>query len=232
MIGCSVKSCGQRSLADDGKREWDSEIKNRLDIEYPDWKDPKTTHMIPECLDKQGNSGEKAEKIVFDLLKAFGETRKEPMFVVHSYKFKERISDSSDLRNTSKLWVSGEHDFVLIHRQAGFVFLQVKAADKTSAKYKEAQAQLQKDHDAMKIYLGKVTSTTKEKKVVNKLFSKFPGFVVVPNCSRPSSKASTYADGVFKDDCTSLEAFSLWWDKNIGRDDPIDQDLFCMMVTR
>ena len=48
--------------------------------------------MIPETLQKGGSKGENAETQVFNLLKAFGEERNEPMFVVHSYKFKERIS--------------------------------------------------------------------------------------------------------------------------------------------
>jgi len=242
MIG-HVISRGQRDLADDGKREWDSEIEKSLDDEYPDWRYPTTTHMIPEELHKQGNDGEKAEKIFFDLLESFGELRNEPMFVVHSYNFKERISEVKSESVSSKKWNIGEHDFVLVHRQAGFVFFQVKASARTAKTYGGAQEQIKKDCGAMKIYLKEVAIQKNKitKKEVDKLFSRFPGFVVMPNCPRPNSSASTYADGIFQEDCVSVKSFSHWWDKSIGcseqgannaLEDDVKEELFKLLVTR
>ena len=241
MIG--VISRGQRDLADDGKREWDSEIKKSLDDEYPDWRDPKTTHMIPEELQKQGTDGEKAEKLIFNVIKSFGELRNEPMFVVHSYKFKERISEIKSKFLSSKRWNIGEHDFVLIHRQAGFVFLQVKASRKTPKTYGKARIQIDKDRDAMKFYLNEVAIPQNQisTKDVDKLFSRFPGFVAMPNCPRPDSSASTHADGIFQEDCASVDAFSHWWDTSIGSpghgendavEDAVKEKLFNLLVTR
>ena len=241
MIG--VISRGQRDLADDGKREWDSEIKKSLDDEYPDWRYPNTTHMIPEELQKQGTDGEKAEKLIFNVIKSFGELRNEPMFVVHSYNFKERISEIKSKFLSSKRWNIGEHDFVLIHRQAGFVFLQVKASVKTAKTYGKAQKQIDKDRDAMKFYLNQVAIPQKQisTKDVAKLFSRFPGFVAMPNCPRPDSSASTHADGIFQEDCASVDAFSHWWDRSIvspghGENDAVEdvvkEELFNLLVTR
>ena len=34
MIGAVVRGRGQKDLSDDGKRDWDEEIKNCLDHEY------------------------------------------------------------------------------------------------------------------------------------------------------------------------------------------------------
>ena len=242
MIGLVV-SRGQRDLADDGKREWDSEIEKSLDDEYPDWKNPKTTHMIPKELHKQGNEGEKAEKIVFNLLKSFGEQWNEPMFVVHSYKFQERIFEVKSESVSSKMWNIGEHDFVVVHRKAGFVFLQVKASVKTARTYGEAKKQIEKDRNAMKSYLQEVGIGKEKitKKDVDKLFSRFPGFIVMPNCPRPDSSASTHADGIFQEDCASVEAFAQWWDRSILRldasengavDDVVKEELFNLLVTR
>ena len=242
MIG-HVVSRGQRDLADEGKREWDSEIKKSLDDEYPVWRNPTTTHMIPEELHKQGNEGEKAEKIVFDLLESLGEQRNEPMFVVHSYNFKERISEVKSNFVSSKKWNLGEHDFVLVHRQVGFVFLQVKASEKTAKTYAKAQKQIDKDRDAMKFYLEEVGIQKNKisKTVVDKLFPRFPGFVVMPNCPRPNSYASTHADGIFQEDCANVEAFAHWWDRSIGRsdqsendavEDKVKEELFNLLVTR
>ena len=61
MIGAVVRGRGQKDLSDDGKRDWDEEIKNCLDHEYQDWENPQTTYMIPETLQKAGSKGEKAE---------------------------------------------------------------------------------------------------------------------------------------------------------------------------
>lgn len=242
MIG-HVISRGQSDLADDGKREWDSEIKKHLDDEYPDWKHPKTTYMIPEELHKEGNDGEKAEKIVFDLVKSFGEQRKEPMFVVHSYNFRERIFEVKSGSSSFKKWNIGEHDFVIIHRQAGLVFLQVKASAKTAKVYGKAQKQIEKDRDTLKAYFKEVGIPENKIKTldVNKLFSRFPGFVVMPNCPRPNCSASTVADGIFQEDCASVKAFSGWWDRSIGRSehgendavkDEVKEELFNLLVTR
>lgn len=242
MIG-HVIGRGQSDLADDGKREWDSEIKKSLDDEYPDWRNPETTHMIPDELHKQGNAGEMAEKIIFDLLKSFGAKRNEPMFVVHSFNFRERILEAKNNFLSSKKWNIGEHDFVVVHRRAGFVFLQVKASVKTAKAYGMAEKQLDKDRGAMKFYLQEV-GIPKAKistRDVDKLFSRFPGFVTIPNCPRPDSSASTYANGIFQEDCTSVEAFSHWWDRSIGSqehdennavNDAVKEELFNLLVTR
>lgn len=228
MLG--VRGRGQKDLRDDGKRDWDEEIKNCLDHEYQDWKNPQTTYMIPENLQKAGNKGDEAETQVFNLLKAFGEKRKEPMFVVHSYKFRERISqldDNLELSNTSKKWKLGEHDFVIIHRFHGFIFIQVKAAVKTAKKFREAQVQIQKDKDAMKLFL---VAAEFPKKDGHKVFSRYPGFIAMPYCPRPSSEASSYADGIFKEELSSVEAFSQWWNNNIPSGEQLGQDFFNLLV--
>ena len=230
MIGSKVRSRGQRNLRDDGKRDWNEEIKICLDDEYQDWKNPQTTYMIPETLQKAGPKGEIAETQVFNLLKDFGQVRKEPMFVVHSYKFKERISQLNDnikLSNTSKKWKLGEHDFVIIHRHHGFVFIQVKAAVKTAKRFKEAQLQIEKDKDAMKLFL---VSAKFPKKDGHSVFSRYPGFIAMPNCPRPSPGASSYSDGIFTEELSSVAAFTQWWDNNIPSGAKLEQDLFNFLV--
>ena len=116
------------------------------------------------------------------------------MFVVHSYKFKERVSQLNvnfKLSITSKKWKLGQHDFVIIHRHCGFIFIQVKAADKTAKTFREAQLQIEKDKDAMKLFL---VSAKFLKSDGNKVFSRYPGFPAMPNCPRSSSEVSSYAE--------------------------------------
>ena len=89
-----VRSCGEKDLQDNGRRDLDEEICSRLCDYYPDWKSPKSTHMVPRSFISKANNpnlGEITEKHFFDILKEFGEIKKEPMFVIHSYKFSEYI---------------------------------------------------------------------------------------------------------------------------------------------
>lgn len=77
---------------------------------------------------RKPDKGEETEKKFYDLLQEFGEIRSEPepMFVVHSYKFVEMISEwNKESSKEEKKWVAGEHDFVIIHRQHGIIFFQV-----------------------------------------------------------------------------------------------------------
>ena len=114
------------------------------------------------------------------------------------------------------------------------MFIQVKAADKTAKTFKEAQLQIEKDKDAMKLFF---VAAKFPKKDGHKVFSRYPGFIAMPNCPRPSSVASSYADGIFKEELSSVEAFAEWWDSNIPTvkglnpsDEQLGQDLFNLLV--
>ena len=109
-----VRSCGEKDLQDNGRRDLDEEICSRLCDYYPDWKNPKGTHMVPRSFISKANNpnlGEITEKHFFDILKEFGEIKKEPMFVIHSYKFSEYIPmwQSGKISSTKMSnWVMGE----------------------------------------------------------------------------------------------------------------------------
>ena len=114
------------------------------------------------------------------------------------------------------------------------MFIQVKAADKTAKKFKEAQLQIEKDKDAIKLFL---VAAKFPKKDGNKVFSRYPGFIAMPICPHPSLEASSYADGIFKEELSSFEAFAQWWDNNIlsvkglnPSDEQLGQDLFNLLV--
>ena len=182
-----VRSCGEKDLQDNGRRDLDEEICSRLCDYYPDWKNPKGTHMVPRSFISKANNpnlGEITEKHFFDILKEFGEIKKEPMFVIHSYKFSEYIPmwQSGKISSTKMLnWVMGEHDFVIVHHVHGVVFFQVKAT-KTSGGHQKADSQIQKDKLALERFFQKmIKAGIMSNKQVGKIFDKFPAFVVLPN---------------------------------------------------
>ena len=225
-----VRRFCQKHLNDDGFGDWDTEIEEFLDRNYKDWKDPKKTYMVPPVFeDKHHNDGVKAEMNFFELLQAFGERRAklgEGMFVIHSYAFKEMITNQIKQQR----WLLGEHDFVLLHPVKGIVFFQVKAASKTKGKFALADKQLEKDKESLRAFATANLSGEK-KRSLDKEVHVYPGFVVMPNCCRPNSE-HTPSNGIFKEDCESVDRFANWWDTKILREDSISQEVFNCLVMR
>jgi len=229
MVGYSLRSCGQKNLPDDGKRVWDDEIRSRLDEEYSDWKDPKQTYMVPPSfIGNDADKGKKAEEKVYNLLHELGQENNEPMFVVHSFDFSEHIPNCGRERS----WVMGESDFVVIHKTHGPVFFQVKAAE-TGKKYNEAEKQVRKDKLAIEKFFQKLVKGNISTSKATEAFKNCPGFVVMPNCPQGQS-VCTRDNVLYQEDCSSLEAFSRWWDEKISRAEHphLDQTIFEYLVMR
>ena len=130
MLGVpTVRTGCQNDLNGKRERNWDDEVIDLLNNEYQDWRHPSRTYMVPcvfPCKKRELSDGEQTEKMFFDLLQEFGESRSEGMFVIHSYKFAELISEWSTRSNRrEEKWLIGEHDFVVIHHQWGIIFFQV-----------------------------------------------------------------------------------------------------------
>lgn len=226
------KTLGRMSLDDNGERDWHEESINYLNEHYGEWKDLNTTIMVPPCLQldpEDCTAGQQTEKKIFDLLNEFGEKYHEPMFVVHSYSFSELIHKLDKGYENEKEWVKGEHDFVIIHREYGVIFLEVKGKENTKGVYTEAKRQIDKARNATLSYLKK--KYVKSKKVI-KASHEWPGFVVMPNCKKQNQN-TPHDDVVYEEDCSSQEAFKQWWDDKIA--DPskeIEQELYKELVIR
>ena len=217
-----VKSCGEKGLQDDGRRDLDKEICARLSENYPDWTSPSGTHMVPRTFISKAKNpevGEITEKHFYDILREFGEITKEPMFVIHSYRFSEYFpmwqtsitAQSSKIPKPKNLnWVMGEHDFVIVHHVHGVVFFQVKSAT-TSGGHPVADWQILKDIVSLENFFEKMVKAEKiSNEEKDKIFDNFPAFVVLPNTQRGHS-VNARDDVLYQEECTSTEAFSQWW---------------------
>ena len=232
MIGASIKSCGQSNLAHDGTRDWDDGLRSWLDKEYPDWKDLHRTYMVPPSFESKGNEakGKSAEEKMYDKLQELGLKNNEPMFVVHSFGYSEHVPGNGRKRS----WVMGETDFVVIHRNHGPIFFQVKATE-TGDKYKEAEEQLRKDKIAFLRYCQKLEEGMVKEKIsvrkITEVFKNVPGYVALPNCKRAES-INIPDNTLFQEDFRSAEAFSIWWNQNIGRSahPPLTQAIYEHLV--
>ena len=118
-----------KTLNDKKETGWRDEVTRRLDANYPDWKNPSGTYMVPREFPnraRKSDDGKSTEETFFNLLQTFGKSCSEPMFVIHSHNFAELISkwNFGSNRIVTK-WVTGEHDFVIIHHLHGVIFFQV-----------------------------------------------------------------------------------------------------------
>ena len=204
---------GPKNLSDDGERNLDDGIRCGLDREYPDWKNPTGTCMCPESFpSKPGDDkGQKAEEVVYTLLQQLGTQNKEPMFVIHSYDFSEHIPGNGRKRS----WVMGESDFVIIHRNRGPIFIQVKATE-SGDKLKEAEEQIRKDKLALEKHFQRQVKGKISGKKTAELFKNVPGIVAMPNCKRGTDSVCIKDNVLYQEDCSSLEAFTKWWADKIG----------------
>ena len=125
----NVRTACQETLSDEREGSWDDEVRRCLNRDYEGWTNPTRTYMVPGVFSfrkHKSDKGEETEKNIYDLLQEFGGIGPEPMFVVHSYNFAEMISEWNDKScRIEKKWVTGEHDFVIIHRKHGIIFFQV-----------------------------------------------------------------------------------------------------------
>lgn len=241
MLGLppQVKTCGQKDFNSDGFADWDSETEKFLSRNYGDFICPTKTFMVPPVFESKhrrsdADNGDKTERGFFDLLQKFGESREqlgEGMFIVHSYNFKEMISDWNEKQTKPEMkWVLGEHDFVLLHPVKGIVFFQVKASCTTKEKFSEANKQIDKDMQSVRAFAAANLPKAMQKKV-NKMLHCRPGFVVMPNCPRPNSQQMP-SNGIFKEDCETVESFANWWNWKSNGMVKIDQGLFKCLVMR
>lgn len=108
----------------------------------------------------------------------------------------------------------------------------MKAAAKIKKRFREAEEQLEKDKKALKAFINENLPSSRTKDM-NFVLYKYPGFVVMPNC--PSPESSKPSNGVFKEDCKDVGAFSDWWKTKVAEvkgDTKFDQTLFEHLVKR
>ena len=219
----------QINPGDEGRYDMVEGIRLSLDREYPNWKNPKRTHMVPDSLPShQSNKGSSAEEVIYDRLKECGTQREEPMFVVHSFRFSEHIPESG----RKKSWVMGETDFVIVHKNYGPILIQVKATE-TGRTYKEAENQLLKDKLSLQKRFEKAVEGILPRRKVTELFGYLPAFVAMPNCPRPP-EICAHDNALYQEDCSTLEGFDKWWDdKVVNATHPaVSQEMYEYLVIR
>ena len=219
----------QINPGDEGRYDMFKGICLGLDREYPDWKSPQRTHMVPDSFPSyQSNKGSSAEEVIYNLLKECGAQRKEPMFVVHSCPFSEHIPESG----RKKSWVLGETDFMIIHKIHGPIYIEVKATE-TGKSYKEAEEQLKKGKLALQKRFEKVMKGKIPTKKVTEIFNNISAFVAMPNCPSPFPVCSQ-GNALYQEDCSSLEAFDKWWNDHVAnaRHPAVCQEVYEFLVIR
>ena len=105
---------------------------------------------------------------------------------------------------------------------------------KTKGKYCKAEEQIEKDKMALQAFVNENLGG-KFKRDIDAEIYKYPGFVVMPNCPCPNDSVVKPSNGVFREDCEIVKAFSKWWNTKVAevkRDAEFDHKLFEYLVMR
>ncbi|CAG0891530.1 unnamed protein product [Darwinula stevensoni] len=118
---------------------------------YREWETEKTTHLVPYVEDRdewikkaEHDSGIKAERSLILSLYELGKRKQLPMFITYNRNFAHLIK-RKDVGGASEGILTGEHDIVLIHRELGAVFMQVKNLDTKPSEEKPSNAEKNSD---------------------------------------------------------------------------------------
>ena len=228
-----VRVGAPQSLDSDGVRCLDGELETCLDHYFPGWKlNGNQTWMVPPVfkMDKRREiTGQLAEKKIFDVLHDFGKCNEEPMFVAHAVIYNEKNSKFVNRTKGHKEKIKGEHDFVIIHRRYGLIFFQVKAATTQDRKFAIAWNQLANDERSLWNFIANHVKSELRLKMGEEV-SIAKKYVVMPNLRCCGS--ADPSKSIFLEDCDSVKAFSKWWEKNIPRKIPPDQEVYNCLVMR
>ena len=91
----------------------------------------------------------------------------------------------------------------------------MKAGGKTKGNFSKAVGQLEKDQKSLLSFLKGNLPDYCEKDLDFVVY-KYPGFVVMPNCTKKNRLGLQVARGVFQEDCKDVNAFSEWWKTKVA----------------
>lgn len=99
-------------------------------------------------------------------------------------------------------------------------------------RFSEGNKRMLKDQQSIRPFATEqLQGRSKKTDIDHELFT-YPGFFVMPDCQRPDGSVVCPSNGVFQENCKSVEAFSEWWDANIVRETVIKPELFEYLVMR
>ena len=167
--------------------------------------------------------GDEAELRIFRALDKFGRQESQPMTVLTKFEFKEFIREvllrklpvesvdalftSTRLSHTD---LSREIDFLVVHRRAGVVLIEVKATEKFKTnRYLDAKKQLEVAEKFIQALFNTMGITLPVYKVI-----------AMPNVTDLGRDAAGYIDLRKEhlvsgdDDCDDIRLFASWWKKH------------------
>lgn len=167
--------------------------------------------------------GDEAELRIFRALDKFGRQESQPMTVLTKFEFKEFIREvllrklpvesvdalfaSTRLSHTD---LSREIDFLVVHRRAGVVLIEVKATEKFKTnRYLDAKKQLEVAEKFIQALFKAMRITLPVYKVI-----------AMPNVTDLGRDAAGYIDLRKEhlvsgdDDCDDIRLFASWWKKH------------------
>ncbi|CAG0893666.1 unnamed protein product [Darwinula stevensoni] len=188
---------------------------------FRDWETGGRTLLVPCVEDKnewikivKDDPGKKAERSIILSLYELGKSKKLPMFITYNRNFSHLIK-MKDVGGGTEDLVTGEHDIVLIHREFGVVFMQVKnLSSKSKVKENVQKAKKQLKNDVLSL---KATVQESGSGDVNVSLC----VLALANVKRSQVEAKSLSDmpvpTVFlcEEDLETAESIERWWNEQV-----------------
>ena len=184
--------------------------------------------------------GDIAELQIFRSLDKFGRETKQPMVVITKFEFKEFMKEvleqyipveevNAMFSSLSEIDLSREIDFLVMHRQIGFIFIEVKATEKFKAnRYLDAKKQLEVAAKFIRVLL--------QAKDIDIPIYKVIAFPHVADKGRDGSDLidlrKIHLVGMDGGDEISLQHFEVWWKEHfLEQSFEVQEEKFMKLVS-
>ena len=172
---------------------------------------------------KTPTAGEEAERKVIEDLYKFGQRNKMPMFITYNHKFFHLI-ESREVGGGIENILTGEHDIMLIHRDHGAIFIQVKNIDAMRTLQKNiniAKGQLKNDVLSLEVARQNMMKDVEEDSAedigVSVCVIALPNVKKTQIEKRPLKDMPVPTVYLCEDDLESMDSLKQWWEENIQK---------------
>ncbi|CAG0891848.1 unnamed protein product [Darwinula stevensoni] len=204
--------------------KWIYQAERFIKKTYNDWETGSTTRLVPPVQHEEDwvkaakTSGGKSERHLILRLYGLGRKNQMPMFITYNRNFSHLVERRNVGGGIENILEGGEHDIVLIHREIGVIFVQVKNVDsrrKLNDNFDKAKTQLEKD------FCNFETTWNDFKESDAKDMTVSLCVVALTNVKRAQVERKSLSDlpvrSVFlcEEDLESLESIERWWNGHV-----------------
>ncbi|CAG0893629.1 unnamed protein product [Darwinula stevensoni] len=241
------RKVGGKTIKSEPAKEstWLDQAQEHIKRSYCHWETEQITRLVPpiqridDWVNEAKTKGEKAErKLILDLYH-FGQENKMAMFITYNRKFFHLIESRNEGGGIEDI-LTGKHDIMLIHRDLGAIFIQVKNINKMRALQEDInKAKEQVKNDVLSLEVTRQNLMKDMKESSSEVISVSLCVIALPNVKKAQVERRPLEDlpvptvFICEDDLMTNESLKKWWEENILhklRNSPIDSKTYLKLL--